>query len=179
VAAAVAAAAVAAAAAQSLPHCCHHPPPLCSSSLSASSFPFSSPAALSAGRRSPVFNALWLVVVCACPLPSLSASVSLAVGRWLISLLLCRRRLAPLLLFAPPRPHHRGHRCVVAIVDAVRGRRRLPSNTFQCRRLPTPAPSNAGAVRCGLRRRRCPGQRRRPVGRREAMAEDALMGLKC
>jgi len=40
-----------------------------SSSSLASSFPYSSPAALSAGRCLPVFNAQWLVVVCSCLLP--------------------------------------------------------------------------------------------------------------
>ena len=35
--------------------------------------PFLSPAVLSAGRCSPAFKAQWLVVVCSCPLPSLSS----------------------------------------------------------------------------------------------------------
>jgi hypothetical protein len=82
------------------PRCCGNHPPLRSSSSSALSFPFSSPAALSAGRRSPAFNAQWLVVACSCPLPSLSSPaiqrsliiVSPAAGRRRISLLALRSR---------------------------------------------------------------------------------------
>ena len=45
--------------------CCHNPPPLCFVlCLSASSFPISLLAALSAGCRSPAFNVQWLVVIC-------------------------------------------------------------------------------------------------------------------
>ena len=87
------------------------------------SFPFLSLAALSAGRCLPAFNAQWLVVVCSCPLPSLSSSsvqrssmiVLPAAGRQRISLLLCHRRPAPLLLFERgcprPRPCRRRRHC--------------------------------------------------------------------
>jgi hypothetical protein len=77
-------------------------------------------------------------------------------------LLLCCRRPAPLLLIVPPRPRWRGRRGVIVIVDAV----------------PAPMATNAGAIRRGRCCRRCPGRRRGPVGRREAMAEDALLVLK-
>ena len=159
-AAAVAAAATVAAVAQPIPHCCCHPPPLRSPSMSATSFLFSSPAVLSAGCRSPVCNVLWLVVVCTCPLSSLS--VSLAVGRWHSSLLLCCRQPAPLLLIVPPKPRWRGRRgLIVILVDTV----------------PAPMATNAGAIRRGCCCH-CPRRQRGPVGRREAIAEDALLVLK-
>ncbi len=84
-----------------LPGCCHNPPPLCVSSSSASSFPFSLPAALFARRRSPTFNTQWLVVVCSCLLPSWSFLSLPAVQRLLMMSLLCHRRPAPLSLFGP------------------------------------------------------------------------------
>ena len=89
----------------SRPRCCRNPPPLHVSSLLASSFPFSLPTALSAGRHLPAFNAKWLMAVCSCLLPSLSLLspavqrssmiVSPAASRQRISLILCCRQPAP------------------------------------------------------------------------------------
>ena len=69
------------------------------SSLSASSFHFSSPAALSAGRHSPVFNVQWLVVVCSCLLPSLLLPAIQQLS--MMALLCCRRPALVSLIFGP------------------------------------------------------------------------------
>ena len=102
-----------------------------SSSLAlASSILFSLLAALSAGHRSS--TAQWLVVVCACLLPSLSSptvqqSLMIALpatSHQHISSLLCRRQLASLSLFGPPRRRRCGSRGVVVIIDAAPARHR-------------------------------------------------------